>query len=263
MSIIDAIILGLIQGLTEFIPVSSSGHLILARDFLQTDATNALAFDAVLQLATVFAVFVYFRKDILGLIKTFFKWCAKKPVEAGEAILLKALIIGTIPAIVVGLFLEDYMETVFRSATLVAAMLIVGSLVMWLAEKVATQKNEINLKRGFIIGCFQALALIPGMSRSGSTISGGLFVGLTRETAARFSFLLAAPIIFGSGMKKLLDLLSEGGMTGGFSLLAGSIVAFVVGLAAIHWLLQYLKTKSLMPFVWYRIVLAIVILITL
>jgi undecaprenyl-diphosphatase len=155
------------------------------------------------------------------------------------------------------------METVFRSATLVAAMLIVGSLVMWLAEKVATQKNEINLKRGFIIGCFQALALIPGMSRSGSTISGGLFVGLTRETAARFSFLLAAPIIFGSGMKKLLDLLSEGGMTGGFSLLAGSIVAFVVGLAAIHWLLQYLKTKSLMPFVWYRIVLAIVILITL
>lgn len=233
---ISNIILGLIQGLTEFIPVSSSGHLIVAREFLTLHG-NDLAFDAVLQLATVLAVFVYFRKDLWALL---FDW--KK---------LKIVILATIPAVVVGLLLENYMETVFRNVLLVAIMLVVGSFIMLLSEFFATKNKELNIKNGFIIGLFQCLALIPGMSRSGMTISGGLFTGLDREAATRFSFLLSFPIIFGSGIKKVFDIQA-------FDLSFGLafLTAFIVGLAAIHFLLKFLKTHTLRTFAWYRIFLA-------
>lgn len=247
MNAFEAIILGLVQGLTEFVPVSSSGHLILTREVLGFSMENSLSFDAVLQLATVFAVLVYFIKEIPGIIK--------------NRTLIMALLLGTLPAVVAGFLLEEKMETVFRNAQLVAWMLLLGALIMYLAEKGARQDKDLTSPKGLLIGVFQTLALVPGISRSGATISGGLFAGLSREAAARFSFLLSAPILLGTGSKKLLDLSASGELEIlGFPLLLGALVAFASGLWAIRFLLAYLKANSLMLFIWYRVVLALLIL---
>jgi len=248
MTFFQSAILGLVQGLTEFIPVSSTGHLIIIREILGLDLIGTISFDATLQLATALAVICYFWKDILGLYKN------RK--------LLLALIIGTVPAVIFGLLLEDYMDTNFRSIYVVAGSLIAGSIVFWLAEKFAKQSTEINFKNSLIIGLFQCLALVPGFSRSGATISGGLFTGLKREDAARFSFLLSLPIVLGSGLKKLFDIYSAGNLASiESSLLISCIFAFVSGIIAIHLLIKFLKNHSLNYFGAYRIVLAIVIIL--
>jgi len=261
MSVIEGIILGLVQGLTEFLPISSSGHLILVREVLGLQTEFGLSFDAVLHFATAFAVLIYFRHDFIRLVRSFFSFLQRKPIEKGDRNLLFALVLGTIPAVTFGLLLEGYMETVFRSAELVAVTLLVGAGIFFLAEKFAKQSEKINPQKGLWIGFFQALALIPGMSRSGMTIAGGLFLGLTREEAARFGFMLAFPIIFGSGIKKFLEL-DSGGVLGdiGTSLLAGSITAFLVGIVSIHYLLKYLKSHTLGIFIAYRIALALLVL---
>lgn len=247
MPFLDAIFLGLIQGLTEFIPVSSSGHLILFREFFGSTGVNDLAFDAVLQLATSFAILAYYFKNL----RIFFS----------NKIFLKAVLLGTIPAVLAGLLLEDAMETVFRNSSLVALMLLAGAALMFFAEKFSKGDKELSPKRGLFVGFFQALALIPGMSRSGSTISGGLLLGLKREDAVRFSFLLALPVLLGSGFKKLLDLGTSGAIVElGIPLFVGTIVAFLSGLLAIHFLVSFLKNNKLTPFIWYRVALAIVIL---
>jgi len=261
MEFVNATFLGIVQGLTEFIPVSSSGHLIIARQFLGEQVAYGLAFDAVLQLATTFAVLVYFWKDITGYIATFFAWVLKKDVSKEQKTLLTAIIVGSIPAGIFGFLFENVMETLFRNPLLVAASLLGGAAIMFFAERAATQTKTLTTKRGFQVGLFQALALVPGFSRSGMTISGGLFIGLTREAATRFSFLLAFPILLGSGLKKLLDLFQEGLLGSvGLELIVGSLAAFVVGLAAIHFLVSYLKKNTLMVFVWYRVVLACLVL---
>jgi undecaprenyl-diphosphatase len=247
MSIIEAIILGLVQGLTEFIPVSSSGHLILAREVFGIGSAEALGVDAVLQFATILAVIVYFSKDIVSLIK--------------NKTYLVAVIVGTVPAVVVGVLLESRMETIFRSSYLVAWMLILGAIIMYLAEKYAKEDQVLTSKKGFIIGLFQSLALVPGISRSGATLSGGLFTGLNRVEATRFSFLLAIPIILGSGLKKLFELESGGTLSVfGWPLFLGSIIAFSSGMFAIHFLINYLKDHKLTIFIWYRVLLALLIL---
>jgi undecaprenyl-diphosphatase len=262
MEIVNSVILGIIQGATEFIPVSSSGHLILMRDLLNMEVEYSLAFDAVLQLATTFAVLVYFRKDIFNLAKNFFKFISGKFVDATELILLKAVMLGTIPAVVIGLLLEDSMETIFRSSFLVALSLIVGGLIMFFAERFAKQNSELNIKKGIGVGFFQALALIPGFSRSGMTISGGLFLGLKREEATRFAFIMAFPVLLGAGMKKLLDLGGSGVLDSvGVELFAGSLASFIVGLLAIHFLVTFLKKNTMNAFVVYRFALAILVLI--
>jgi len=260
------IILGLIQGMAEFLPVSSSGHLILARVFFGFTANNGLAIDAVLQLATVLAVIVYFRKDLFDLTVTLFRRIFGKSVSADEERLMVALIIGTVPAVIVGYLLEDIMATVFRNSHLVAYALVVGSAIMFFAEyashrlKSFFDVSHVGVGKAFLIGLFQTLALIPGMSRSGMTISGGLFLGLSRESAARFGFLLAVPIILGSGLKKLLELGVNGTLSAvGPELLVGSAVAFVSGLAAIHALLLFVRTQPLYAFIAYRLALAILI----
>jgi len=265
MEIVNSVILGIIQGATEFIPVSSSGHLILVRDFLNMDVEYGLAFDAVLQLATTLAVLVYFRKDIFGLVKNFLKFISGKFVEAKELILLKAVIFGTIPAVFFGFVLEDSMDTIFRNSFLVAISLIVGGLIMFFAEKLAKnieQKKDLSVQRGVGIGFFQALALVPGFSRSGMTISGGLFLGLKREEATRFAFVLAFPVLLGAGLKKLLDLGSTGLLDSiGIELFAGSLASFLVGILAIHFLVTFLKKHTLNAFVVYRFVLAVIVLL--
>lgn len=248
MNVLEASLLGLVQGLTEFIPVSSSGHLILAREFFGFSGQNGLAFDAVLQLATGLAVISYFIKDMPKILK--------------DKTLQWALVLGTLPAVFLGLYLHSYMESSFRSAHFVAWSLLAGSLLMYLADRFGEQNKELSVRRGLGIGFFQALALFPGFSRSGGTISGGLFLGLTREMATRFSFLLSVPIILGSGAKEFLSLNQSGAIDGlGIPLLIGSITAFISGVIAIHFLINYLKTHSLKPFIWYRVILAVAILL--
>lgn len=263
MTLFEAIILGVVQGLTEFLPVSSSGHLILARTLFGFSPEGGLAFDAVLHFATALAVVGYFRKDILQLIGAFPS--VVKGIDHSHATLLKAIIVATIPAVCVGFLLEDYMATVFRNEMLVALTLLLGALIMWSAEKYAAHGTDMspNLSRGLAIGLFQTLALIPGMSRSGMAIAGGMYMHLTREAATRFAFLLAVPLLLGAGAKKILDVATGSEMMDPSTLLAGGITAFLVGLVVIHYFLRFVRTQTLMPFVWYRVLLAAVVLVTL
>jgi len=262
MTHIAAIILGFVEGLTEFIPVSSSGHLIIARQILGENNAGGLAFDAVLQLATSCALLVYFLKDVLHLLRVAWSWVSGKTVNSIDKTLLSAIVIGTIPAVIFGLLLEKEMDTIFRNVHLVALTLILGSILFWIAQKYGKQNKILTIGKGIVVGLFQCLALVPGISRSGATISGGLLTGLTQEEAVRFSFLLSLPILFGAGLKKLFDVRHVLLQTGyGSALLLGSIVAFVVGFLSIRFLMKYLKTHDLTFFIWYRIILAIVIFI--
>jgi undecaprenyl-diphosphatase len=267
MTILDAVVLGIVQGVAEFLPISSTGHLILVREVLGIQVPEGLAVDATLQLATALAVILYFLHDLLSVARGAWGTLRGRIMVQTDKILLYALVLGTIPAIVGGLFLEETMETVFRSAHLVAWVLIAGSVLFLGAEYVArkeTQEQQLSVKKGVLIGLFQTLALIPGMSRSGATIAGGMFLGLSRATAARFSFLLSVPIILGSGGKKLLDLSTSGILESEWVMIAvATFVAFFSGIASIHFLLKFLKTHSLVPFVIYRVALAILVLMIL
>jgi undecaprenyl-diphosphatase len=264
MTALEAIILGLVQGLTEFLPVSSTGHLILAREVLGLNTGFGLAVDATLHFATAFAVIIYFRKELWTMLSEVLNALRGYALTRETKLLLGALILGTIPAVAAGLLLEDAVETVFRNAELVAWVLVAGSVLFLVAEwalKRYEEKRELTHGRGFVVGCFQALALLPGMSRSGSTISGGMLLGLSREEAARFAFLLSLPIIIGAGSLKLLELGGAALPAGEWGMIAlAAIASFGSGVAAIHYLLRFLKNHSLMVFVVYRLALAAVVL---
>lgn len=259
MTIIEAVSLGVIQGLTEFLPVSSTGHLILARALFGIEDTSAMAFDAVLQLASIIAVVIYFFPDIWQLVQTGLRKLGRLPVNARDETLLYALLIGTIPAVLLGLSLESIMESTFRSPLLVALVLVAGSLLFMYAEwryQNEPRLNEMTVRKGLKIGFFQSLALIPGMSRSGATIVGGMLLGLSRAEAARFAFLLALPVITGAGLKKFLDLLTGDEVIVWSHLVVGAGVAFVSSVIAIHFMLSFVRRHTLWPFIWYRIILA-------
>ena len=242
--------------------------------------TGTLSFDAIIQLAAGLAVVCYFWRDIMNILIALFAWVSKKPAEEKYKNLISPIIIGSIPAVILGLLLQKYMDTVFRGTWIVAISLIAGSILFYFAERkfIRETSEELSLlnevpnrsessygvspKKGFWIGCFQCLALLPGFSRSGATISGGLLLDLNRETAVRFSFLLSLPVILGSGLLKLLEIIKSGGLTSqGSSILWASLFAFLSGLFAIHFLLKFLKNHSLNYFGIYRIILAIVILL--
>jgi len=255
------IALGAVQGLTEFLPVSSTGHLILARELFNLNTEYSLAVDAVLHLATALAVLVYFRKDILRLTRSALSWVSGRAVEKSDKILIGALILGTIPALAFGLLFSDALESTFRSPQLVAYALIGGSVLFFAAERLAKQNATLSVSKGIAIGFFQALALIPGTSRSGATISGGLLLGLAREDAARFAFLLSFPVILGAGVLKLFDLESSGVLAAeGGNIALAALAAFASGMFAIHVLLRFLKTHTLDVFIIYRLALAALIL---
>jgi len=263
MGIDTAAILGLIQGVTEFIPVSSSGHLIVGREVINLSASNGLAFDAVLQLATAFAILAYFWSDLVAFVR------GGRARIGGTNLTLSTRLIGvillaTIPAVIAGLWLEPLLDTVFRRPEIVAGSLIIGSVLILLAEHLSKKSKEkvVSLESGLLVGCYQVLALVPGMSRSGATISGGLLAGFSRQTATSFAFLLGLPILFGAGGKKLLDLVSSGALeTLGWPLLVGSITAFVSGLLAMHVLMRFVKNHRLDWFAGYRILLAVAVLV--
>ena len=263
MDIFSGIVLGFVQGLTEFLPVSSTGHLILTHSLLGVEDVKSLAFDAVLQLATALAVMVYFFDELFILVQTVLRKLGRMPVNEKDLTVVKAIGIGTIPAIVIGLLLESHMEGLFRNPVIVAIVGLLGSFFFMFAEyryQNSFHTGEVDVPTGFKIGLFQTLALIPGFSRSGATIAGGMLLGLNRSDAARFSFLLALPIILGSGTKKLLELLSSPTEVAWLPLGVGAFVAFVVGLCAIHFMITFVRNHTLWPFIWYRITLAFFVL---
>lgn len=263
MTYIESLVLGFLQGITEFLPVSSSGHLVLAHDFLGIVGEGSLAFDAVLHLATASAVLIYFRQDFWLLFQALLRKLGRLPVHPRDLTLAYALLIGTIPAVLVGVMLEDIMATLFRNPLLVAGSLLAGSALFVYAEwhyYNSVPQNEMTLKKGLQVGLFQCLAFVPGFSRSGATIAGGMLLGLSRSEAARFGFLLAVPLLMGAGAKKLLELISVGGTIEWGTIAAGAVAAFVVGLMAIHFMLTFVRRYSLWPFVWYRVLLALLVI---
>ena len=261
LSFFQAVVLGLVQGLTEFIPVSSTAHLRIVPALLGWSDPGA-AFSAVIQLGTLAAVFAYFWSDILRLGRAALGSLVSRKWRAHpDARLAWGIAAGNVPIVVLGLSFKDVIETEFRSLGLIAAMLALVALALAWAEWRGEGNGNIGglrLKPILAIGCFQALALIPGASRSGSTILGGLLLGLRRADAARFSFLLGIPAIFGSGLFQLPKLL-QGASSDGFSLAAlgvGLLAAAVTGYASIAFLLRFLQTHTTGVFIVYRLMLA-------
>lgn len=264
MNIWESIILGLIQGLTEFLPVSSSGHLIIIRELLDIPLAGSLTFDVFLNTATLIAVLYCFSGDIKSIIRDF----VTEGFSSRSKNLIYALIVGTIPAGFLGFFYGDKIEGIFRSGQMVALALILGSIIMFLADRVNAAyqkpKSGITPSKGFLVGVFQALALMPGISRSGSSISGGLFVGLSREEAIRFSFLLLIPVSLGAMLKVMFDI-TTAQMHEFLDLphILAFLVALISGIWAVRFLVRYLSKNSFTIFIIYRLILAAVIILVL
>ncbi|EMF58553.1 MULTISPECIES: undecaprenyl-diphosphate phosphatase [Streptomyces] len=275
MSWFESIILGLVQGLTEFLPVSSSAHLRLTAAFSGWEDPGA-AFTAITQIGTEAAVLIYFRKDIAKIISAWSRSLFDKEMRSdNDAQMGWLVIVGSIPIGVLGVTLKDQIEGPFRDLRLTATMLIVMGIVLGVADRLAARDEtggkhraakerksleQLSVKDGLIFGLCQAMALIPGVSRSGATISGGLLMGYKREAAARYSFLLAIPAVIASGGYELKDAMEGGHVSWGPTILA-TVIAFFVGYAVIAWFMKFISTKSFMPFVWYRIALGIVIVV--
>jgi undecaprenyl-diphosphatase len=261
----EAVVLGLVQGLTEFLPVSSSAHLRIVGTAFGWDDPGA-AFTAITQIGTEAAVVLYFRRDIARIISAWVLSLVGKRKNDPDARLGWLIIIGSIPIVVLGLLLKDRIETTFRDLRIVAIALVAFSLVLYAADRIGRKKLEIadlTMRDGVLYGLAQALALIPGVSRCGGTITMGLFLGYTRAAAARYSFLLAIPAVLGSGFYEAYSAL-KGDHQGppvewGPTILA-TVLAFFVGLSVIAWLLRYLDRGSFTPFVVYRVVLGLLVL---
>jgi undecaprenyl-diphosphatase len=262
VSFLEAVVLGLIQGLTEFLPISSSGHLRVAPALFGWDDPGT-AFTAVVQLGTMAAVLIYFRSDLWRIGRAWVTALWTPALRGGQDVRLGwYLIVATIPISVLGLAFSDQIETGVRDVRLVAVMLIGFGLVMAIADRVGSRSrtiDEVTTRDGVAIGFAQALALVPGVSRSGATISAGLFLGYTRADAARFSFLLSVPAVVLSGLFQLRGITGGDG-PGVMSTLVATVVAFVAGYASIAWLLRWLTSHTLTIFVIYRLVLGVVLL---
>ncbi len=267
--VLQALVMGVVQGLTEFLPISSSGHLLLVPYLFGWDDPFivSLAFSVMLHMGTLIALLIYFRKDWLVLVPAFFGAVRQRSFRDDPDRKLAVLIaITTIPAIVAGLLLNDFFEKEIRAAQYVAVSLVIGAAIMWLADRIGSKDEGIDRLtpiRALILGVAQSLALIPGISRSGISISTGLFLGLTRESAARFSFLMATPITAAAGAYELVKLVKgdAGAQVDILPLVVGILAALISGLAAIHFLLRYLRTRSLAIFVIYRLILATIVIL--
>ncbi len=261
MTTLRAAVLGLLQGAGEFLPISSSGHLIVI-PYLLGWPDSGLAFDVALHLGTLAAVAFAFWRDWLKLLQGGLRGLLSgRPLADPDARLLLYLAVATVPGAVAGLLLDDWAETVFRSPALVAVMMSVMGAVLWLADRragTAAESEVISLRDALLIGFAQALAIVPGTSRSGATISMALLLGHRREAAARFSFLLALPITAGAALVKVPDLVAGGAALQ--PVLVGMLTAAVSGFAAIRFLLRYVRTRSYAPFVYYRFAFTLLVL---
>ncbi|MFD1657343.1 undecaprenyl-diphosphate phosphatase [Streptomyces caeni] len=275
MSWFASLVLGLVQGLTEFLPVSSSAHLRLTAAFAGWEDPGA-AFTAITQIGTESAVLIYFRKDIATILsawsRSLFDRTMRQDRDARTGWLV---IVGSIPIGVLGITLKDQIEGPFRDLRITATTLIALGVILAVADRLAARDEtggrhripkqrktlqDLTVKDGLVYGVCQAMALIPGVSRSGATISGGLFLGYRREAAARYSFLLAIPAVLASGVFELKDAAETGQVNWGPTLFA-TVIAFVSGYAVIAWFMKFISSKSFMPFVWYRIALGVVIIV--
>jgi undecaprenyl-diphosphatase len=261
----QAVILGILQGLTEFLPISSSGHLLIASQLFGWTDPGA-AFTAVTQIGTETAVIIYFWSDIARIARA---WLGqfRRPGTRGDPDVRMGwlVIIGSLPIAILGFAFDDQIETVARNLYLVSFTLIGFGIVLGIADRTARSiktLDQLTWRDGLIYGACQALSLIPGVSRSGATISGGLFMGYTREAATRYAFLLAIPAVMGAGFYQALDIGDDPAVAWGPTILA-TVIAFSVGLAVIAWLLRYVATRSYMPFVVYRIALGTLVLVLL
>ena len=263
LDFLQAVVLGLIQGLTEFLPISSSAHLRIFPEWFGWGDPGA-AFTAVIQIGTELAVLLYFRKDIWRIASTWLR-SLYRPEYRGhlDARMGWYVIIGSLPIVVLGVLLKDVIERDFRNLWVIGTMLIVMGIVLGIADRTARQDRtmkQVGMKHAVLLGIAQALALIPGVSRSGATISMGLFLGLEREAATRFAFLLAIPAVVGAGIFELGEIANGSNEYGWGPTIVATVVSFVVGYAAIAWLLRYVSTHSYTPFVIYRIALGLLTL---
>ena len=265
MPLPHVIILAIVQGLTEFLPVSSTAHLYLSSWLLGWQA-ESLDFDISLHIGTLLAVVIYFLPDWIQIIAQGFGGSAGADGDLKDnRMLLWLLAIGSIPAGIAGLLLNKYAESTWRNPFVIGGMLVGVGVLIWLAERLASHARplaSVNLPDAVAVGVGQALAVIPGVSRSGITIGSGLFRGLTREAAARFSFLLSTPTIAGAAAKDLYDTYKQSGLHGIVNpvFLTGIAVSAITGWIVIAWFLQYLRRSSLMPFVYYRIIFGAIVI---
>lgn len=262
---LEPIFLGLIQGLTEFLPISSSAHLRIAGEFFNTPVDPGATFTAITQIGTELAVLLYFRREILSILRSLLRYVTTRNLEPDGRLGL-LIIVGTLPIVIFGFLGQETIRSTFRSLSLIATVLIVFGLILGAADRFGRSEKKIdqlNARDAILYGLAQSLALIPGVSRSGATIAMGRIMGYDRVAALRYSFLLALPAVFASGFFELYKAVNESTPTGGYSLVdtgIATVVAFVVGYLMIAWLLKFVSTKSFMPFVVYRVFLGSLVL---
>lgn len=270
---LEALFLGLLQGLTEFLPISSSAHLRLAGEFLPSASDPGATFTAITQIGTELAVLIYFRKDIARIASA---WISRVILRRDtiasstqDVRLGWMIILGSLPIVVLGYLFQENIRNTFRSLWIIAIVMIIFGIILGIADRFGKRERSLDSLtpgHGFAYGFAQALALVPGVSRSGATIAMGRTLGYTRESALRYSFLLAIPAVFGSGFYELSTAIEKSNPSGPYSLFetfGATVVAFFVGYAVIAWLMKFISTKSFMPFIIYRIVLGSVILVLL
>jgi undecaprenyl-diphosphatase len=260
----EALVLGLVQGLTEFLPVSSSAHLRITAALAGWDDPGA-AFTAVTQIGTELAVILYFSKKIGHVLVAWFFSLYKKDWRGHpDARLGWLIIIGSLPIVVLGLFFQDAIDHAFRDLRITATMLIVFGVILWVADRIGRKTRDLDhltVPHGLGFGFAQALAIVPGVSRSGGTVSAGLLLGYTRADATEYAFLLAVPAVFGSGLYKLTDIGKNGVAAQWGPTILATLVAFAVGYVVIAWLMAFIKTKSYLPFIVYRIALGVALFV--
>ncbi len=250
MNLIDAILLGVLQGATEFLPVSSSGHLVLAQHLLGDFQQPGVLFDVLLHVGTMIAVALYFRRDLFGLATSLWR---KDEKSGQERRILALLVTGSIPTAIIGLLFKDFFEGMFERPVLVCGMLLITGTLLWMAERLcarAQSRTQMDWIDALLAGTVQGMAIIPGISRSGSTIAALLLRGVDGETAARFSFLLALPAVFGAALLSIKDL-DEVASTHVLAYLSGTVAALATGLVCIHMLLGVIRRKRLHWFAFY------------
>jgi undecaprenyl-diphosphatase len=264
MTIWQAFILGIVQGITEFLPISSSGHLVITPYLLGWSIKEEyiFTFDVLVQMGTLIAVIIYFWKYLWKIIVSAIKGLIeKKPFGSQDAKLGWLIVVATIPAIFGGLFLKDLVESAFHSVQITSVFLLGTALLLWVSERISKQMNKmenISTLDAFIIGCFQIMAIFPGLSRSGSTIAGGILRKLKREEAAKFSFLMSIPVMLGAGVMSINDLFAVPNLNEFLPvLLVGFITSGVVGFISIHWLLKFLNKNKLGLFSIYCVAISI------
>lgn len=258
MELIESLLLGLIQGLTEFLPISSSGHLVLAKALLQQDLNQGITFEVVVHFGTLCSILLYYKKEIASIIQSLWSLVThpgsvSQKIQNDQDIQLSGFIlVSMIPALIVGLTLEDVIEYYLLNPVNVSWMLLVTGTLLFATKYVTPKDRPLNTSRSFIIGLAQALAIIPGISRSGSTISIGLYLGMKRKEVANFSFLMVIPVIAGAMLIKVLELLETGILMDALiPLLIGFITAFISGYLALKYLIIILQNRGIHPFAWY------------